>query len=758
MPEVTSIQTVLPDFNTPAAINYRHWRGMKDKAARYLMVLGGVSVLLAIVLIAFYLLYVVIPMFRPAHIEALAKYSLPGNPEESTVYYAMEEQHEIGLRASESGNLYFFKTADGTLIKSVDLFEAHPDGITAFSAGDPTQGLLAYATGKGTVLLVQHRYRVTYPDDVRLITPAIEYPLENKPVVMDVNKNPIQLVAAQAEDNQASIAAVVADVIIHLSTFSKETSLISDEATVQRVDATITMENPVTKMVMDIDQRELYVADNRGNISYFDISNKSAPRLVQKVHAVPDGTVITSLEFLAGGISILVGDSRGTITQWFPVRDQENNYTLQNIRHFRSEKAPIVTMAPDYSRKGFTAIDKQGFVGIYHTTAHRTVKKQKISEEPLTFVAVDPRGNAMLTEDSGRHLQFWQVDNEHPEISWQSLWGKVWYESRQQPEYIWQSSSASNDFEPKFSLTPLAFGTLKAAIYAMLFSIPLAILGAIYTAYFMNARMRAYVKPTIEMMGALPTVILGFLAGLWLAPFIEKNLPGVLMILFILPVTIFFSAYLWHRLPERIRHIVPEGWEAAILIPIILLAGTVSIALSQPVENLFFAGNMSLWLTTDLGIGYDQRNSLVVGIAMGFAVIPTIFSISEDAIYSVPKSLTTGSLALGATSWQTMMRVVLLTASPGIFSAIMIGFGRAVGETMIVMMATGNTAVIDMNIFQGFRALSANIAVEMPESEVGSTHYRILFLAGLVLFAATFMFNTVAEIVRQRLRTKYSNL
>jgi len=180
--------------------------------------------------------------------------------------------------------------------------------------------------------------------------------------------------------------------------------------------------------------------------------------------------------------------------------------------------------------------------------------------------------------------------------------------------------------------------------------------------------------------------------------------------------------------------------------------------LSQPVENLFFGGNMPLWLSTELGITYDQRNSLVVGFAMGFAVIPTIFSISEDAVYSVPKHLTSGSLALGATPWQTMVRVVLLTASPGIFSAVMIGMGRAVGETMIVVMATGNTAIMDLNIFQGFRALSANIAVEMPESEVGSTHYRVLFLAGLVLFIATFCFNTVAEVVRQRLRNKYSSL
>jgi phosphate transport system permease protein len=283
-------------------------------------------------------------------------------------------------------------------------------------------------------------------------------------------------------------------------------------------------------------------------------------------------------------------------------------------------------------------------------------------------------------------------------------------------------------------------------------------MGAIYTAYFMHPAMRSIVKPTIEIMAALPSVILGFLAGLWLAPFVETHLPGVFMMLIALPVAVLVFGVLWEALPAGIRQRVPEGSEALLLVPALAGAVLLAIQLSQPVEALLFGGNMPLWLSQELGVTYDQRNSLVVGFAIGFAVIPTIFSISEDAIFGVPKHLTTGSLALGATLWQTMVRVVLLTASPGIFSAVMIGMGRAVGETMIVVMATGNTAVMDLSIFQGFRALSANIAVEMPESEVGSTHYRILFLAGLVLFLATFVFNTAAEVVRQRLRDKYSNL
>jgi phosphate transport system permease protein len=354
-------------------------------------------------------------------------------------------------------------------------------------------------------------------------------------------------------------------------------------------------------------------------------------------------------------------------------------------------------------------------------------------------------------------MQYFNLYNEHPEISLKALWGKVWYENRAGEEYVWQASSGSDDFEPKLSLTPLTLGTIKAAFFAMMFAIPLAIMGALYSAYFMTPRLRGFVKPSIEIMEALPTVILGFLAGLWLAPFMENNLPAVFSILLLMPLAMLVVAYAWANLPARLRLLVPPGWEVAILMPVILLVGWLCIVMSPSLELWFFNGSMRQWLT-DVGITYDQRNALVVGIAMGFAVIPTIFSIAEDAIFTVPRHLTQGSLALGATSWQTMVGVVLPTASPGIFAAVMMGFGRAVGETMIVLMATGNSPVMNFNIFEGMRTLSANIAVELPETPLGSTHFRVLFLAALVLLVLTFVMNTGAEIVRQRLRKRYSTL
>ncbi|MDD3517781.1 MAG: ABC transporter permease subunit, partial [Chromatiales bacterium] len=354
-------------------------------------------------------------------------------------------------------------------------------------------------------------------------------------------------------------------------------------------------------------------------------------------------------------------------------------------------------------------------------------------------------------------MRLLELNNPHPEISLKALWGKIWYENRSDAEYVWQASSGSDDFEPKFSLTPLTLGTLKAAVFAMLFAMPLAILGAVYTAYFMTPRLRGFVKPSIELMEALPTVILGFLAGLWLAPFVENNLPAVFSILMLMPLAMLLFAWLWTRLPVAFRLRVPAGMEAALLVPVVLIVGWLCVESSPFVEITFFNGSMRQWFT-DVGINYDQRNALVVGIAMGFAVVPTIFSIAEDAVFTVPRHLTQGSLALGATPWQTVMGVVLPTASPGMFAAVMMGFGRAVGETMIVLMATGNSPVVNFNIFEGMRTLSANVAVELPETPVGGTHFRVLFLAALVLLVLTFVVNTVAEVVRQRLRKRYSSL
>ncbi|MCP3906441.1 MAG: ABC transporter permease subunit, partial [Oceanicoccus sp.] len=251
---------------------------------------------------------------------------------------------------------------------------------------------------------------------------------------------------------------------------------------------------------------------------------------------------------------------------------------------------------------------------------------------------------------------------------------------------------------------------------------------------FLHNSIKKIIKPSIEFMAALPSVILGFLAGLWFATLLEKIFPAIIIMPFLLLAFIAGAFFIWRCIPRNIRGKYNYGTEALFLIPFIIASIVISIYFGGMVESFIFNGDYRQWFLDILGLRYDQRNAVVVGFAMGFAVLPIIFTISEDAMSNVPKHLTTASLALGAVPWQTAVRIVLPVASPAIFSAVMLGFGRAVGETMVVLMATGNTPIMDWNIFNGFRALAANIAVEIPEAPFGGTLYRVLFLAALLLF------------------------
>ena len=745
---------------------YTGRRMAKDKVFKHVMTIGGLSVIIAISLIFFYLASVVVPIFTPASMDDLQSLSIPKNGGGATVHLTTEEQAEIGLRVTDSGGLSFFDLGSGRLMAAE--FVSLPDEaeIRTFAAGDPSQQALAYGLSDGRMLILQQEFKVSFqqdpdnPDeDIRTITPSIAYPAGTDPLVVDEAGSPLKLLSMQHSDENTTAVALTDDGRLVLAAFESSSNMITGEVATERVGAVLPLpDGEISQLLLEVKQRDLYVVHGGRYVSHYDVMDKQSPRLVQTVAVAPEGERITAATILSGGFSLIVGTDKGSVAQWFQVRDDQNNHHLTHIRSFKPMSGKVTTLAPEHFRKGFIAGDDQGNVGIYYATSNRLILKRSTGTEPVRVVGFSPRANAILTENAAGTIQLGRVENDYPEISFSSLWMKVWYESYQEPEYNWQSSAATSDFEPKFSVAPLTFGTLKAAFYAMLVAVPLAVLGAIFAAYFMSPKMRSVVKPSIEIMEALPTVILGFLAGLWLAPYVDNNLPGTLVAIFLLPFSFVITSYLWSLMPHDFRARVGTGWEAALLIPVIVVVIWFAIQIGHPIEAAFFGGNMPHWLSNELGWTYEQRNSLVVGIAMGFAVIPTIFSIAEDAVFSVPKHLTSGSLALGATPWQTLFNVVLLTASPGIFSAVMVGMGRAVGETMIVLMATGNTAVMDLSIFTGFRTLSANIGVEMPEAAVGTTHYRLLFFSALVLFVFTFFVNTIAELVRQRLREKYSSL
>ncbi len=240
------------------------------------------------------------------------------------------------------------------------------------------------------------------------------------------------------------------------------------------------------------------------------------------------------------------------------------------------------------------------------------------------------------------------------------------------PEYIWQPVGEIQ----KYNIIPLLVGTLKVTLIGLLFAVPLAVGAAIYVSQLARPRVREIVKPTIELLSGIPSVVVGFFALLVMATVLQKI------------------------------------------------------------------------------FGYQTRlNAFVAGCALGFAVIPVIFSIAEDALTSVPRAYTQAALALGASRWQTAWQIVLPAALPGVFAATVLGFGRAIGETMIVLMVC-SASVMSWSIFDSARSITTTIAAEMAEAVSGGPHYRILFMLGALLFAATFISNMIGEVVINRFKLK----
>ncbi len=741
-------------------------RQLKNLFARWLITFGGISVLMTLVLIFMYLLFVIKPIFSAAEVEQSVAFEIL--TPQPILASGIDELQELAFTINKQGTLDFYRLlaekerAIGSKVFSQQL-TADGVGLSKVIQLEADKKLLIDESNQ--IYLITVKFRSDFSSGQRQIIPYVEYPLGEDHLPLDMNTKKFSHLSFAMDNERAIFVGYTEDGRLLKTTLIAGDDFSFDpmyDAVYQDISSSITEVDNI-KVSPDMGLAFVLTGDQ---VAIFDLTDEDEVEL--KYTIAPEqrkGTLtppqITAMTLLSGDSSVLIGDSQGQVSQWFEVMTDKGR-EFKNIRQFQaSESEAVAQIYTERFRKSFFTLTPSGEMGIFYTTSEAELwQGQLTSGLPSDFV-ISPRSNSLLVvkqDQQNAAITLFALENEHPEVTWKALWQEVWYEGYAEPEYIWQSTSGTDDFEAKFSLVPISFGTIKAAMYAMLFAVPIALSAAIYTAYFMTPGLRKKVKPTIELMEALPTVILGFLAGLWLAPLIEDYLPAVLLLLVLLPTSVFVTAFIWYKLPKHIKNEVPETLAPLLLIPALILAAYLSFALSAWLEVTFFSGDMRMYITNDLGISFNQRNALIVGIAMGFAVIPTIFSMAEDAIFSVPKHLISGSLALGATPWQTLIKVVLLTASPGIFSAVMMGLGRAVGETMIVLMATGNTPIVDWSIFEGMRTLSANIAVEMPESEVGSSHYRILFLAAFVLFVFTFVFNTAAEFVRQGLREKYSSL
>lgn len=835
-----------------------------DRVARTLITAGGIGTILAVATLCVFLVSVVVPLFLAPETGA-ARPAGPRAIPQAPLAAGTDEYLTLGWSADAGARFTSFVLEDGTPLDELRPFEerapsalslhaAEGTFVAGFADGSLQRGRVGVGTreasGEESAALIDLAPGALRPvgrelaarlADGTLRVSALELELESVVPLADAPLVAVDVVEATGGPVYAALAQ---DGRLFIARTSTKTNLLTGEETVRVVRGELALEFPPGAgaprwLLLAGRGDNVFLLWEDGTLWRCDTRDFQAMQVAEKTDLLKEDELrVSAASFLIGRNSLAVGDSSGGLTVWFRVKPPEagtaDGSLIAPAHVLAAEGSPVRALAPSGRGRMLAAGYDDGSARLFHVTSGRLLAhlEPPAGAGPARAVRIAPKDDALLVlGEQGGHLR--RLSIPHPETSLAAIFRPVWYESYPEPEHVWQSSSGTDDFEPKYGLFPLVFGTIKATLYSLLFGVPIALLAAVYTSEFLHPRHKARIKPTIEMMASLPSVVLGFLSALVIAPLIEDIVPSVLLTIGLLPILVGLGAYLWRTLPAEV-HARFERLRLGFVLAFLAVAVLLGALFGPLFERAFFAGDFRQWLTGTVGTGtggwmilllppvallvgfvlvqwvnpllvargrelsrehfarrevvkflaalaagalllyglasllaalgfdprgglldtYVQRNALVVGFVMGFAIIPIVYTISEDALAAVPDHLRAASLGAGATPWQTAIRVVIPTAMSGIFSAIMIGFGRAVGETMIVLMAAGNTPIMDWNVFNGFRTLSANIAVELPEAVQGSTHYRMLFLAALVLFAMTFVLNTAAEAVRLRYRKR----
>ncbi|MCC5993521.1 MAG: ABC transporter permease subunit [Rhodobacteraceae bacterium] len=845
-----------------------------ENIAQGVITVGGLMVIVAVLGIMVFLFRVVMPLMAGGELQGNVRYQL--DTEQDVIWINGDEFQTLGIAVAAEGRVITYHIPTGTEV-SREQWDFRGAGVTAvagtlqrdrvaFGFDDgvvrfATLGVQTETTARrnmpGGLIEIDARDRMldgrvfteVGTGDFRTLSSVIE--LGEGQQISDLPIIAIDYrIGGTRERPTIAFATVDADNQVRVSQSRVQINMMTGQETVTTTTtdlpplAGLAPDATVTSLLLSGTGDRAIVASDDGYVFRYDLRDMNNPSLAETRRVADEGVAVTAMTFLSGEETLIVGTEDGGLNAFFRLQTGTSETTdgreLVRARTHAPMPASIVDLSEAQRQKEFVAIDTQGNVWVYHSTSDQVLFQLARSGDVTTDSSgmIFPRSNGVMLVSQGGEVEAWQYTQRHPEVTLGVLFGKIWYEGYMEPSYVWQSTAGTDLAEPKYSLVPLIFGTFKAAFYAMIFAVPIALMAAIYTSEFVDKRVRGTVKPMMEMMESLPTVVLGFIAALVLAPLVEEWIGAVLLGFFALPMGLMIGAFAWQSLPAQTA-LKYDGFPKFVLMGMsILLTAWIAARLGVPLEQALFYGDFKQWTTGRIGtgtpfmflillplsyflaawgfrkqfghhyrdiisgmnrsragmvdagrwmallaiamvlsfavaslltmIGYDprgsfidsyqQRNALVVGFIMAFAVIPNIYTLAEDALNSVPGHLRAASLACGATPWQTARWVVLPTAASGVFSAVMMGMGRAVGETMIVVMAAGNTPIMEWNIFSGLRTLSANIAIELPEAVKDGTNYRVLFLAALTLFIMTFVINTGAELIRQRFRKRAFNL
>lgn len=867
---------------------------MSDRIAKQVITIGGIGTIFVVMLVVFVLLGNVLPLFQANRSEPLGSVAISGGSpvlaagvdeygevlwtldESSTIrFYSINSGQVLGTYAPEgtdanknSGSTPTTEPTQKTKRRAVCVSVADDDASLLVGYEDGSVQPIAFGyevsflkeadlpadvqfQNKGWAIYDNAIYQQTNSGLVRcqrisgmVFHPSI--PLFSSPVVAVDWKTP-QAVSSFDASMTWTWAATDGKGLVLSKTENKVhpiTDAISQETVTWRAQGEAGNRSAWYGLMIDGRGSSLAAVDRDGKITYWN-AESDGHLSASRTHLSLAGSEsqLTCSAALLGRTSLMIGAESGHI-EAVAMSAVDQSQELMSIHRFEGQLGSVKSLASSPTARVLAAAFADGDLAIYYVPTNRRLAKwwiksndgnrQKDESEASAHPGVFFSSNAeVVGAIADGKVSLWRIFIPHPEASWKGFFGRLWYEGYPSPQHVWQSSTGNIEGEYKFGFMPLIFGTFKATFYSMLIGAPIALMAAIFGSEFMSSRWRTRFKPAIELMASVPSVVLGFIGALVLAPLLRDHLMACLLSVPMVLFLFLLGAHCWLLLPNRLA-IRAKHWRLPILIVLIPIGVYLATWVAGPIEDILFGGSITQWLASQTGSGwpgwfsigllplallvawtmsgpmnpwmqsiaasmtplrfaffnlgffllgvlsvlilsalvatalhtigldprgpvlgpYQERNALLVGCILGFAIIPLIYTISEDALQSVPQHLRSASLGCGATTWQTTIRVVVPTAMSGLFSALMIGFGRAVGETMVVLMAAGNTPLMDINPMNGYRTLSATLATELPEAARGSTHYQGLFLAALLLFCFTLIANTVAELVRMRFRKR----
>ncbi len=556
---------------------------LADRVSSVVITVGGIATIVAVCLVFFLLLAVVLPMFRSAAVQPVTNAGLPihqekplrvGVDEYRVMAWALYPQGELWAFRVDSGEVVLRERLledEGVTVRAISFMQGEGHFAIARSDGKLQMGKIGFAPGFADPDTLSAEVRALAPGqiatlDQRVVQVTPQHQFRTQQLVIERGTpltfadTPLRRVHHTVTTTGVAVAGIADSGQLVFGKLRELKNVLTGERTwkakVQPLPSSGPQDAPPDSILVPGRGDNVYAIWSSGKLVRYDVRDSAVPVVAETIDLFPPqvDAHVTATDLVIGGETLLVGDDTGGLRAWFLVRHSDaqtpDGSWLLPIHELPSGTSPVRKLGISQRSRMIAVGYQDGTARVVHVTTESEVVNTHVAQDvSVDQILFAPKDDGLYALADGK---LWGADFDpaYPETTFRSLFLPVWYEGYERPESVWQSSFAGVQSEMKLGLGPLIFGTLKATLYSMMIGVPLAMLAAIYTSEFLKPSYRNRVKSLIEMMASLPSVVLGFLGGLVIAPVIERFVPATICGFVTIPVFGLLGAFLWQQVPR----------------------------------------------------------------------------------------------------------------------------------------------------------------------------------------------------------------